>query len=945
MSLVNSSRFTLQPFLHDLAYTCRVVPVHPTQGPESVSRYDLMNTPDKMTLQATVDQDGARGQKVDAQTWSDRFALLARIFILLALMSAPWMFGSVEFWSQFWISSALLIALALWWFDTALNKRNVQVVPYLAFFLVAGVLIGLIQLMPLPSFLADSLLGRQAELYSEFSQPSIDSNQSTSAARISLNANGTWHHIRLLILALAIMLLSCRYFRTPRDLLLLLTAMTVNGVVISLFGVVQKLTTDGTTLFWSIPLKLGGVPFGPYVNRNNSAGYLLICLGCSIGLMVMVMSVRRNRGPVPIISEEIPFWRQLSQQLLYFISELTATKLAALLAVAFIGLGIVASLSRGAVLGLGVATIASIMSYGLARRPKNMSVVLLPVAIPVFLLAGWLGFSDDLISRIDKVDSTREVEKWDERLQTWSDSWPSVGQMGKLGSGLGTYESISRLYRTNKETDRVYKFAENQYFQSLVEAGWLGLIIYLLAWAFSFHCAYFLLKIGQSPATVTAGVVGVFVLWAQAVASFFDFGFYIPANTIAMGCLMGVVSYYAHSMAYRLKQKSFLRFHFPNTTVQVLLVILFAFSTVVTLDLNRKSRIESLRSPRILNHDTMTYEQVDQKIRQLSPLASNSKSYEAMNELGRLGIHRARLELFDFFKAGRPSAVVDAAELQRTWDETSLVRLQERSETYRRESKLSQSRFLGMDSIQLNLPYAKHWFEESLRQNPMQPEVQITLGEISSILFGIDSGREYLERSILIAPSNAILLKQVAVLYIQAGEFSSAAPHLSRYLELDSRDFDLMMQIVTSQMNTELGSVDQELILNEMLPDDPDLLFHFATQYAEPESLIQKIALEKAEVILEQVSQSNPEVKILKGRVRLAMGDNPMAIDLLNQALVNNPNDETVRYDLIQVLIAEQRFDEAELNAKQLIRTNGQNRRYRNLLNSIKSTMEEMRKN
>ena len=238
--------------------------------------------------------------------------------------------------------------------------------------------------------------------------------------------------------------------------------------------------------------------------------------------------------------------------------------------------------------------------------------------------------------------------------------------MGKLGSGLGTYDTISRLYRTDKETDRVFKHAENQYFQSLVEAGSFGLVVYLFAWWLAFYSAYFLLKLGQSPTTVSCGVAGVFVLWSQAVASFFDFGFYIPANTLAMGCTIGVVSCYAHSMAYRLKQKSFLRFQFPNRFVQLILVGLFAFCTVVTLDLNRKSRIEALKLPPVLEPDTLSYAEVDERIKDLSKLATSSQSLKAMNELGRLGVHRARLEMYDWFCEQTPAAALGKEMQQRT---------------------------------------------------------------------------------------------------------------------------------------------------------------------------------------------------------------------------------------------------------------------------------------
>ena len=133
-----------------------------------------MNTHDNMTLQATVEGDGSKTLGGDPQTWSEGFAWLARILILLAIVIAPWVFGSVKYSAQFWITTALLFSLALWWFETALNKRKAQVVPYFAIFLVAGVIIGLIQTIPLSGGMADFLLGRQVELYQEFTQAAGD---------------------------------------------------------------------------------------------------------------------------------------------------------------------------------------------------------------------------------------------------------------------------------------------------------------------------------------------------------------------------------------------------------------------------------------------------------------------------------------------------------------------------------------------------------------------------------------------------------------------------------------------------------------------------------------------------------------------------------------------------------------------------------------------------
>lgn len=903
-----------------------------------------MSTQDNMTLQATVDNDGAKTLGLDSHTWSETFGWIARVLILIAVVIAPWLLGSVRFGAQFWISTILLIAMALWWFETALTKRDTQVLPYIIIFPMIGLLIGLIQTVPMSGGLADFFMGRQVELYQEFAQPNIDAESINVPARITLNRPGTWHQIRLLVIAISAMLLSCRYFRSPRDLTLFFTVMAVNGAAIAIFGAIQKFTCDPGKIFWVMELTQGGSPFGPFVNRNNCGGFLLMCLACAVGLMYMTMSVKKNPGPSPIISREIPFWRQFSQQILYFISELTAAKLAAMLTAVFISFGILASLSRGAVLALLFAVMFTFISYGVAKKPKNVGLMILPVSLAAILLTVWLGFNNELISRFDKLDSTTEVQKWDDRVQTWTDTWNSVGEMGKFGSGLGAYETVSRLYRSDKE-DTVFSHAENNYFQSLVDAGWIGFTAYIFAWLFAFYYAYFLLRVGRSPVTVSSGLAGVFLLWGQAFASFLDFGLYIPANVIGMSCIIGVVGYYAHSMAYRLKQKSFLRFQLPNTFVQGVLVVVFASLTMVGMDLNRKSRVNSLKPPAKLTFENLSHGEVDHRIAELQRLAASTKSVDAMNQLGILGIHRTRLEMFELFKSRVSISDTDTESLKRIWDQTSLIRLQQESELRGQSSKLSQKLLRELETFQENLPFAKHWFEESLRVSPLQPEVQLTIGEIVSLLYGIDQARPYIERALRIAPSNTILLRNATVLYMQAGRFNDAAAHMKRYLELVPDEFNLMMRVNADQMLIFNQKVDQDLILNEMLPENAEILYQFASGYAEADSLTQKTALERAEDLLDTVSQSDLSVTILRGRIKLAMGDYESAIDFLDKALRSNPNDQSVKRNLIEILVAQERYEDALEHARDLIRSNDQNRRYRQLFNSIKLKFDEQLKN
>ena len=165
--------------------------------------------PRGMTLEATF-SDGKR--PTPASRSSDRngdqgssglsgyFAWPGRICLLLAVVISPWIFASVNFDAQRWIAISLLFGLGFWWFETSMNPQRKQVLPVLFFPLLLGILLGLFQLIPLPES-ATTLLGRQVEIQQQLAGVPTGENVS-----ISVNREGTWHHLRLLTIALTALL-------------------------------------------------------------------------------------------------------------------------------------------------------------------------------------------------------------------------------------------------------------------------------------------------------------------------------------------------------------------------------------------------------------------------------------------------------------------------------------------------------------------------------------------------------------------------------------------------------------------------------------------------------------------------------------------------------------------------------------------------------------------
>ena len=552
---------------------------------------------------------------------SELLAWPGRICLLLAVVISPWIFGSVNFGPQRWIAILLLVGLGFWWFESSMNARRKQVLPLLFFPLVLGIFLGLFQLMPLPESMS-SLLGRQVEIQQEFTGPTTANDLGAqSSVSISVDHDGTWHHLRLLIIALAGMLLGSRYFRTKQDIVILLTTMTVNGSVIALYGIIFSIFTNGK-MFWFYKITQGGQPFGPFINRNNACCYLLVCLAAAIGLLPILLAKRERSGPQTIVSREIPFWRQLTTSLGEFIADLNAKKIILLLAIVLIGTGIIASLSRGGTVAMLFGGVVSLFAYGMARQPKNSLFVFIPIIVIAGLLIGFWTVGTKLSDRFSSMD-TVEIEN-DLRVRQWISTWPATNEFGLLGSGLGTYRGVHRGYRTDKELV-VFYYAENQYFQGLVEAGWPGLIIYLTAWILVFFSANLLLNRGQSPTSIGVGLMGMYLIASQAVASALDFGFYIPANTLALAVMFGFLSYHAQALGGRLKKPAFLRLQVPGTAVSGIVLILFGAVCLVAYALHQRAEIDRLCRPSIasLDRENMTLEQSTKRLDQLLPMVKS----------------------------------------------------------------------------------------------------------------------------------------------------------------------------------------------------------------------------------------------------------------------------------------------------------------------------------
>src|SRR5258708_10618481 len=75
----------------------------------------------------------------------------------------------------------------------------------------------------------------------------------------------------------------------------------VFGFVVCILGILQHLTFNGK-LYWFREMRYGGIPFGPYVNRNHFAGFVELILPLALVPLVLGRVRRARWAVVPVFA-------------------------------------------------------------------------------------------------------------------------------------------------------------------------------------------------------------------------------------------------------------------------------------------------------------------------------------------------------------------------------------------------------------------------------------------------------------------------------------------------------------------------------------------------------------------------------------------------------------------------------------------------------------------
>jgi O-antigen ligase len=306
------------------------------------------------------------------------------------------------------------------------------------------------------------------------------------------------------------------------------TGLVAFGVLLAAIGIIQKAVLGDHVYagmkiygFWS-PINVLTTPFGPFVNRNHFAGWMLMGLPLALGLGLgwAERAGRTGRGGWRTILSRVSSPEGGRAQLMA-------------LAVAVMGLSLLMTRSRsglgGMVLAMGLAAVVA--SRRVTSTRARLTVAGAIAALMIGLVA-WGG--SDVVTRVGGSGFTEL------RPRIWRDTVAVIRDFPLTGTGLNTFGTAMLSYQSWTR-DLQVREAHNDYLQVIAEGGLLLAVPAALALAALARAIRRRFRDGRDD-TMTGWVrVGATTgLVAIALQSFVEFSLQMPGNAAFAAVLMAI---------------------------------------------------------------------------------------------------------------------------------------------------------------------------------------------------------------------------------------------------------------------------------------------------------------------------------------------------------------------------------------------------------------------
>jgi hypothetical protein len=312
----------------------------------------------------------------------------------------------------------------------------------------------LVQIVPLPAWLLGAVSPGTEAL-----RHTLDPLHGAGGARwhaLSIAPADTWRALALFA-AFGALLLGLSRALSATGARRLVECLAIMAVVVALVGIIQKPLYSGAIYgFWRPAWEGAGV-FGPFVNRNHFAGWMLMVWPLAFALI----GAGLQRGWQGVR----PGWRYR----LIWLSSSAASRLLLLAAgAAVMALSLVLTMSRSGMTALALALVLTGCSVvrglaGVSRKAAGVGYL----AVLVITIVSWVG-ADAIAGRF----SAANWSEFNNRRGAWSDARRVAALYPIAGTGLNTYPVASLVHQRHDLGQR-FAQAHNDYLQLAAEGGLL----------------------------------------------------------------------------------------------------------------------------------------------------------------------------------------------------------------------------------------------------------------------------------------------------------------------------------------------------------------------------------------------------------------------------------------------------------------------------------------
>jgi O-antigen ligase len=319
-------------------------------------------------------------------------------------------------------------------------------------------------------------------------------------AQLLLHATASAYDTRMdlnLLLAYAILLfLATQAFRYSDDWRGFIWFIMIFGFLVAIFGILQQVTFNGK-LYWFREMRYGGIPFGPYVNRNHFAGFVELII--PVALVPLILDkVRKERWYLVAIFGLLP-----------------------------IG-ALFLSASRGGVVSFGVEVGVLVLMMLLRRVGGQHALTGGIVLLMALLLVSWLGVRQ-VLERFSSLQSLEVTSS--KRASMRLDTWHIFLDHPWTGTGLGTLQAVFPAYETNYD-GKIVNHTHNDYLEGLAETGIAGGLCCAAFLGILYFVSLRQLLQRDKPFAAALHLSGLVGCSGFLVHSLVDFNLHIPANAI-----------------------------------------------------------------------------------------------------------------------------------------------------------------------------------------------------------------------------------------------------------------------------------------------------------------------------------------------------------------------------------------------------------------------------